>query len=278
MTSAQHGAAAHGGADREWSIQEVARLTGTTSRTLRHYDDVGLLPPSRVGFNGYRYYDADCLLRLQRILLLRGLGLGLPAIREALDASATGTAASAPGRAAQARALDAHLGVLRGEQERLARQIASVERTITTLKGGGDLMADTMFDGFDHTQHKDEVTERWGADAYRARDRWWRGLGDEERAAWKARVRELGEDWAAAAAAGESPASERAQALAARHVEWLGSVPGTPGAGGAPDTGYIAGLADLYVADERFAANYGGAEGAGFVRDALLEWVRRHDG
>ena len=47
----------------DWSIQEVARLAGTTSRTLRHYDDVGLLLPSRVGSNGYRYYDGLTLAR-----------------------------------------------------------------------------------------------------------------------------------------------------------------------------------------------------------------------
>ena len=41
----------------DWSIQEVARLAGATSRTLRHYGDVGLLPASRIGANGYRYYD-----------------------------------------------------------------------------------------------------------------------------------------------------------------------------------------------------------------------------
>ena len=52
----------------DWSIQEVARLAGTTSRTLRHYDAVGLLPPSRVAANGYRHYDADALVRLQRCL------------------------------------------------------------------------------------------------------------------------------------------------------------------------------------------------------------------
>jgi DNA-binding transcriptional MerR regulator len=66
-------------AARDWSIQDVARMAGTTSRTLRHYDDIGLLKPSRVGSNGYRHYDAAALLQLQRILLLRGLGLGLPA-------------------------------------------------------------------------------------------------------------------------------------------------------------------------------------------------------
>jgi hypothetical protein len=42
-------------ADPEWSIQQIARLASTTSRTLRHYDDVGLVPPSRIGDNGYRY-------------------------------------------------------------------------------------------------------------------------------------------------------------------------------------------------------------------------------
>src|SRR5699024_6462982 len=58
---------------QEWSMHEVTTATGTTSRTLRHYDHIGLLPPARVGANGYRYYDAAGLLRLQRILLLRDL-------------------------------------------------------------------------------------------------------------------------------------------------------------------------------------------------------------
>ena len=53
----------------ELSIQEVARATGTTSRTLRHYDGIGLLTPSRIGHNGYRYYDDAGLVRLHRILL-----------------------------------------------------------------------------------------------------------------------------------------------------------------------------------------------------------------
>lgn len=71
----------------EWSIQELARSAGTTSRTLRHYGELGLLEPSRVGSNGYRYYDQTSLLRLQRILLLRELGLSLSAIAEVLDGS-----------------------------------------------------------------------------------------------------------------------------------------------------------------------------------------------
>ncbi|MBX3087708.1 MAG: MerR family transcriptional regulator, partial [Cryobacterium sp.] len=103
----------------EWSIQQIARIAGTTSRTLRHYDDFGLVPPTRIGGNGYRYYDESALVRLQRVLLLRELGLGLPQIAEILDRESD-----------EISALTTHLAILRQEQERLERQIAAVEHTI----------------------------------------------------------------------------------------------------------------------------------------------------
>ena len=154
-----------------------ARLAGTTSRTLRHYDDVGLVPPSRIGSNGYRYYDADALVRLQRVLLLRELGLGIPAIAEVLE-----------GHQDDVHALVTHRDLLRQEQKRLARQLASVEATISTLEGGEQPMAENMFDGFDHTQYKEEVEERWGKDAYAKSDSWWRSMSADEKKAWQQRV------------------------------------------------------------------------------------------
>ena len=77
----------------DWSIQETARLTGTTIRTLRHYDAIGLLPPSSRTANGNRHYDEASLVRLQRILLLRDLGLPLPRIAEVLESTADPIAA-----------------------------------------------------------------------------------------------------------------------------------------------------------------------------------------
>lgn len=133
----------------DWSIQEIAKLAGTTSRTLRHYDDIGLLVPSSIGHNGYRRYDGHSLVRLQRILLLRALGLALPDIGEILDRPA-----------GEEQALEGHLAWLRQEQDRLARQTASVESTIEALRQGEQLMAENMFDGFDHTRYRDEVIER----------------------------------------------------------------------------------------------------------------------
>jgi DNA-binding transcriptional MerR regulator len=245
-----------------WSIQEVARRAGTTSRTLRHYQAVGLLEPTEVGPNGYRRYGAEALVRLQRILLLRELGMGLAEIAEVLNETRDPRAA-----------LRAHRRALEEEKERLTRRIASVERTITAIDRGEDPMTEDMFDGFDHSVHEREVVERWGADAYASSDSWWRNLSDTDKNEWTARSRALAADWVSAAERGIAPESAEGRALAARHVEWLGSIPGTPGSGGSPVAEYVTGLAEMYVADERFSATYGGAVGAAFVRDALVAYA-----
>lgn len=245
--------------DMELSIQEIAKLAGTTSRTLRHYDEIGLVPPSRIGHNGYRYYDDRALVRLQRILLLRELGLGLPQIGDVLAHESD-----------EASALTTHLGLLRQEQDRLARQIAAVEHTIHALKGGEELMSENMFDGFDHTQYKDEVEQRWGKDAYTRSNDWWNSMSDAERTEWQELAQRLGERWIAVASDPEmTPESDAARAVVEQHISWLRSIPGTPATDGGDLEGYVRGLGEMYVADERFAANYGGAEGATFVRDAI---------
>lgn len=250
----------------DWSIQDIARLANTTSRTLRHYGSVGLLEPSRIGANGYRYYDERALVRLQRILMLRDLGLGLPAIRGVIDEQTDET-----------RALVGHLAWLRDERERLARQIHSVENTIDTLNGKGQLMAEHMFDGFDHTVYREEVEERWGAKAYASGDAWWKGKSQAEKTAWQQEQQRLSADWRAAAERGAAPDRDDAQQLAQRQFDWLAAIPGTPGAGTTgPTREYFLGLGELYVADDRFAAHYGGTAGAEFVRDAMTAFADRH--
>lgn len=250
----------------EHSIREVARAAGTTSRTLRHYEAIGVLPPTGVGPGGVRYYDDDALLRLQEALVLRSLGMPLRQVRAVLD-----------GEHDRVAALRRHLTALHEEHRRLARMAASVQRTIDALRAGGPIVADDIFDGFDHTQYEAEVTERWGADAYAAGDRWWRGLPDAERAAWQARTATLAKAWGTAAEEGVAPDSDHAQDLARRHADWLASIPGTPGHGtGAPAKEYLLGLGDMYVADPRFAATYGGEPGAQLVRDALRVYAERN--
>jgi DNA-binding transcriptional MerR regulator len=248
----------------DWSIQDIARLAGTTSRTLRHYDDVGLVKPSRIGDNGYRYYDAEALVKLQRVLLLRELGLGIPAITEVLAGQRDDTVA-----------LRTHLEWLSQEQARLARQYASVERTITELEGGEKLMAEKMFEGFDHTQYKDEVEQRWGTESYATSDAWWRSKSQHDKDDFMLAAAELIEAWKSVAASGVVPDGDEAQVVARRQYDWLSGIPGTPRANdGRASKDYYTGLAEMYVADERFAKNYGGH--AEFVRDAMVAFAQRN--
>ncbi|WP_263091651.1 MerR family transcriptional regulator [Curtobacterium sp. RIT-PI-V] len=118
-------------------IADVARSAGVSSRTLRHYDAIGLLPATAVGHGGLRRYDDRALVRLQRILLLRSLGLGLPDIRRVLD-----------GEPDDVAALTAHVAWLERERDRLARQLAAVRTTITRIEDGERLTAAAALDGF----------------------------------------------------------------------------------------------------------------------------------
>ncbi|NKY85238.1 MerR family transcriptional regulator [Nocardia veterana] len=138
-----------------WSIAEVAKMSGVTARTLRHYDDIGLLAPAYVGSNGYRYYGEEQLLRLQQILVLRELGLSLTEIAAAVDSEPDTLAAL---KRQYVRLLD--------ERDRLGRMADTVARTIAELERNTEMTVqinrpENLFAGFDHTQYDDEARQRW---------------------------------------------------------------------------------------------------------------------
>lgn len=131
-------------------------MSGVSSRTLRHYDDIGLLPPAHIGSNGYRYYNEDSLLRLQQILLLRELDLGLAEIGSILDSQLD-----------RVQALRSHRARLLRERDRLAVLVATVTRTIDELQEKGNRKMtqinrpENLFEGFDATAYETEARERW---------------------------------------------------------------------------------------------------------------------
>ena len=237
----------------EWSIQRIAKLAGVSSRTLRHYDAVGILTPARTDAGGMRWYDEASLARLQRILLLRGLGVGIPAIADSLD------------RASDEEALSTHLADLEREADRIRRQIRAVEQTLRARERGDAMTAEDALDGFDQSQYEQEVTERWGADAWRRGQDWWTRMSEDDKRAFGQEHVDIAAGYAAAREAGEPVDSERVQALVARHYRWVGAGWQTA----EPDVDMFVGLGDMYVADDRFAANYGGTVGAEYVRDAM---------
>lgn len=243
----------------EWSIQDLARAAGTTSRTLRHYGQLGLLAPSRVGSNGYRYYDRDSLVRLQRILLLRELGLGLPVIAEVLA-----------GQRDTAAAMRIHLDLLEQERSRIGRQITSVRTTLQKMEGGEELMATEAFDGFDHAQYEDEVVARWGRKAWDDGNSWWSALGAEGQQAHRAEHEAIAAGLGTAAASGADPADPGVQDLVARHHAWVSS-------SWTPDAEAYLNLGRMYVDDPRFTATYDahGADTAAFLLAAITVYSER---
>ncbi|WP_416875215.1 TIGR03086 family metal-binding protein [Kitasatospora sp. SC0581] len=110
-----------------WSIGEVARKTGLSVKLIRHWSDLGLVPPARRTAAGYRVYDAESVARLELARTLRDLGLGLPAIREVLDREHT----LAEVAAVHVDVLETRIRLLRAQQAVLR----SAARRETTAEG-----------------------------------------------------------------------------------------------------------------------------------------------
>lgn len=219
-------------------IQEAARLTGVTERTLRYYDRIGLLHPSGMTKSGYRLYDEDALRRLQQILFFRELGFPLAQIREIMDS---------PGYDMN-EALRRHRLLLIAERDRLNGLIDLAERT---LKGGNDM----SFDAFDRSgidrqrdAYAEEARRRWGGtDAYAESEKKTAGYGKEQ---WAAIQQEADEIFAAfAALRGHAPDEPDVQALVAR---WQAHITRNYYA---CTKEILAGLGQMYTADERFIQN-----------------------
>ncbi len=241
-----------------WTIIEVARASRVTSRTLRHYDAIGLLRPAGVGANGYREYGQDELLRLQAILVLRELGLPLDEIREVLDSQRDRVAA-----------LREHHERLIAEHDRLAVVAATVARTIADLEKNEGTTSMTinrpenLFEGFDHSRYAEEARERWPEEA-ESSERYTADLSAEETAArqreWTAQMVRMAE----LRDAGATPSDERVQTEV--QAVYDGILPMWT-----PNAAAFKGLGATYVDDERFTATFDQVSPglAAFYRDAM---------
>lgn len=243
------------------STAQAAKKTGVTSRTLRHYDAIGLLTPADTAPDGRRFYGEAELLRLQHILILKELGVDLTTTARVLDA--------APGQAVGL--LKDHLTALIKERDRYARLAATVSRTIDHLEKGTAMTTDEMFEGFQHARYEPEARERWGDDVVDRSNANWERLGDDGKKRHMEIDREIVEALGAAARIHLAPDSPEVQAVAARHYEWLTQI-WTPNA-----EAYVS-LTQMYVDDERFRMHYDeitpGA--AALLRDAAVVYALEH--
>jgi DNA-binding transcriptional MerR regulator len=195
-----------------YTVKQLSDLAGVSVRTLHYYDEIGLLKPSSVGENGYRYYNEEAVLRLQQILFFREMDLKLAQIKHILDRPSFDRVA----------ALRTHRDALQTRIRRLQSLITTVDNTIMHLIGEVEMSKKGLFAGFDEEQQKkwtEEATELYGEENVRPSVQRWESYTPEQKAQIveesNAIYRELAER------IGEEPESQAVQALVARWHEHL---------------------------------------------------------
>lgn len=246
---------------------QLARLAGVSARTLRYYDQIGLLKPERVSPSGYRIYGQRQVDLLQQILFYRELDVSLEEIKKIVNQPDFDSV----------EALRSHHRQLLRRRARLDKLIETVAQTIASQEGERAMSDAEKFAAFkeklieeNEAKYGAEVREEYGDDVVEASNAKLLGLSEEEYREMVALEEEVQTLLRQAKATGD-PASPLAKSLAQKHKEWLCySWPSY-------SEDAHAGLAETYVADERFAAYYdkvveGGAE---FLRDAILHYLGR---
>lgn len=254
-----------GGITMEYTVSNLAKLAGVSSRTLRYYDEINLLKPSRINSSGYRIYGQKEIDRLQQILFLRELEVDLETIIQIMNES----------NFDQLTALMDHQNKLIQKRARLDKLIETIDKTIAHQKGEFVMSNEEKFEAFkenlvteNENKYGEEIREKYGDKTVDESNAKLRGMSKEDYEAMEKLGNEIFELLPKALTTGD-PASELAQELAAKHKEWLTF--------SWPSYSKEAhkGLAEMYVADERFKAYYdkvveGGTE---FLRDAIINYV-----
>jgi MerR family transcriptional regulator, thiopeptide resistance regulator len=251
---------------RSYQVSEVARLTGISVRALHHYDQIGLLAPKQRTSAGYRVYDDGDLLRLQQILIGREQGLALEEIRRSLDDPAFD----------QRQALLTQKRVLEQRAEQTAQMIRAIDAALELLADGAGDPVDMkqLFNGFDPTQYEAEAKQRWGnTDTYRESAKRARAYRAEDWTRIKAEQSSIYGEAFAALEKGFAPQSPEAMGVAEQHRlcidRWFYPC----------SHAMHARLAEMYEADDRFAANID-AFGVGltpFLSAAIRANAARHE-
>ena len=242
-------------------IREFAKLTGVSVRTLHYYDEIGLLKPYFVDeLNGYRFYDERCLERMQEILFYRELDFPLKDISAIL---------ASPDYDKQ-EALKEQKHLLALKKERLERLITALDSAMK-----GEDLSMNVFDNSEfevqREQYAKEAKEKWGSTAaYKESTEKTKDYAKEKWADVNAGMTAIMSEFAQCNNNGFSSDSDAAQVLVKKWQDYI------------TENFYtctkeiLAGLGEMYAADERFKANIDkhGEGTAEFMCQAIREYCR----
>lgn len=220
-------------------IKEVAELAGISIRTLRHYDEIGLLKPAEVSPSGYRHYSEENLKTLQQILFFKELGFPLQKIKEIMESPSFD----------RLGALELQRHLLIEKKNRLGNMIALIEKTIQSEKEGMEMSSEEKFVGFrfDSNPYAREAREKWGDQAVDAAEAKMATLGGDEKLALADEMNEIYRELAAIRHT--DPRAQEAQTAIRKWFDFLNRHFGdyTPEA--------FKGLGQMYIEDSRFTKN-----------------------
>ena len=247
----------------EYPIGDLAEYAGISKRTLRYYDEIGLLKPKKTSHSGYRWYGPEEVNRLQQILFYRELDFELGVIKAILDDP----------KFDRVQALQEHMQSLTEKQRHVESLLETIKKSLEEARGERSMSDKEKFEGF-----KKELIENnektYGKEVRKA-------YGDEEVDASQAKLMRMSEESFAEfnqldkkileklekSAQSHDPGSEQAQEVAKLHKQWLlYSWPNYTKEA-------HANLAQMYVEDPRFGKHYQGR--AEFLRDAIFIFTGR---
>jgi len=245
----------------EYSGNKLSKMSGVSPRTLRYYDEIDLLKPARVASSGYRIYSQAEVDRLQQILFFRELDFSLDEIKKLLSAHDFD----------RQQAFSNHLAELHIKKQRLDALIHNVTKSITAMKGDTTMSDQEKFEGFkrdliekNEQTYGAEIRKKYGKKAVEDSNANLMGLTQAQYEEGERLQLAVEETLKTAFETGD-PASEAAQTVCDLHRQWLCIF--------YPNYSkeYHRGLAEMYVADERFKAHYEkiAAGCTEFLRDAI---------
>ena len=150
-----------------FTVNQLSKIASITPRTLHYYDEIGLLKPTTVGDNGYRYYGEDALLRLQQIMFYRELDISLEDIKKIMGRRNFDVLS----------ALVTHKAQLEKRISRLENLIETVDNTIDHMKGKKEMSKKQLFEAFSEEQqaeYEKEAMQMYDPEIVKASNRKWK--------------------------------------------------------------------------------------------------------
>lgn len=252
----------------EYGIRELSEMAGVSARTLRYYDEIGLLKPLYTTEAGYRFYGEREVALLQQILFFRERKFDLKSIQKILYQDDFDVM----------HALEEHLAELEYQREHVEALIRTVKQTIQSMKGECEMSDREKFEALKENAVKKneekygaEIREKYGNVQIDASNQTLLNMTEGEWEEFQRLEAEILKNLKKCVLDGSSPESEAAKEVVVLHKKWLCGLwkRYTPK--------MHKGTAQLYTVDERFAAYYDREVSgcAKFLEQAISRWADR---